>query len=851
MNFFIIFPIKYIKGKVIIILKNKILDIKYVIPILFFMSGTAGLIYEIIWSEMLINLLGSSAIAVTVILTAFMGGLAIGSWTIGQYADQWSDKKIAINYFFVEIIIGIYALLLPFLIKYIESFYILIFSYLNPGILLSVSIKFILGFLILIIPTFLMGTTLPLITRYLSRNWGNYIKNISLLYGLNTLGAITGTLLAGFFLLENYGIHGASIFSASINFLVAISFFVFWKILPPPERTNIIKSKNTTQKNVKANDFVLILLTSYTLSGMAAMFYQISWTRALTLILGTSTYAFTIILATFLFGISIGSLFYRFISNKLSKTFIYIIIQSIIIASVLISSLYFDEVPLYYLYLREIFFDTWADLNYIRFFLAFIIIIIPTLGMGILFPVVCDLIFNENKKMSHIVGRTYALNSIGAMIGAICAGLFVIPVLGLQYTIYVGVFLNILATVIVLLQSKNFTKSTKILYPLILLFGYLIFVINTEKWSPKIMSSGVSTYADNYFKVSNKYKELSKDYLDLKENLSDIDVWKTTMLNYELLYYQDGLSDSVAVMKNSKGTISLLVNGKVDASAKGDKDIITQIMIGQLPLLLHNDPKNIFLVGYASGITAGSILTHPILNLDTAEISPSIVEASKFFNEYNNNPLSDSRLKLKISDAKHSLMISNKKYDVIVSQPSNPWIKGQSSLFSYEWYKIVEEHLNNDGLFMQWLPAYHISEYNLKIIINTLSHVFPNLTLWSSTSPGDLILLASKDNNFKASYQKVMKRSNYPQVKEQLEKVGLYSDTILRNLFLKGDIQIKKYLNENINQELPINKDDLLIIEYTAPKDMVNNSLVELFSKPKYINVNEDVLRKFIPDIPK
>lgn len=819
------------------------------------MSGTAGLIYEIIWSELLVNLLGSSTIAITVILTAFMGGLAIGSWTIGKCADNWDDRKIAILYVFIEISIGIYAYLLPSIMDNLEGFYILIYNYLNPNTFFSILIKFLLGVFVLIIPTFLMGTTLPLISRYLSRNWKHYTKNVSLLYGLNTFGAILGTLLAGFYLLENYGISGASTFSAFINFLVAISFFIFWKFLPVlPTRTNNIekiKNKNKKNKKLEANDFSLIVLTSYTISGSAAMFYQISWTRSLSLILGTSTYAFTVILATFLLGISLGSFLYRFIPSKFSKTLIYLIVQMIIVLSVLISSIYFDKLPLYYLYIREMFFDNWSDLNYIRFFLAAIIIIIPTLGMGILFPIVCDLISDEKNKMSNIVGKTYALNSIGAMIGSISAGIFVIPLIGLQYTIYTGVFLNVLAAIIVLLQSNYFTKNVKVIGTILAFCTYSLFIFNTEKWSPKIMSSGVSTYADNYFRVSNKYKELSKDDTNEKMKLSDSEIWKTVMLSYELLYYKDGLVDSVAVMKNSKGVISLLVNGKVDASARGEKDIITQIMIGQLPLLLHKDPKDVFLVGYASGITAGSILTHPINRLDAAEISPLIVEASKYFNDYNNNPLADSRLNLKIADAKHNLMVSNKKYDVIVSQPSNPWIKGQSSLFSYEWYNIVKKHLKDDGLFMQWLPAYHISEHNLKIIINTLNKVFPNITLWTSTSPGDLILLASKNDNFTASYLKVMEKSNYPKVKEQLERIGLYSDSILRNLFLRGDSQIDFYLRENINKKLEINTDDLLITEFTAPKDMVNNNLVELFAKPKYINVNEDELRKFVPDIPK
>lgn len=518
--------------------------------------------------------------------------------------------------------------------------------------------------------------------------------------------------------------------------------------------------------------------------------------------------------------------------------------------SVLISTIYFDRLPLYYLYIRDLFFKDWSDLNYIRFVLAGPIIIIPTLCMGILFPIVCDLLAKENKNMSQIVGKTYALNSIGAMIGSICAGLFVIPTIGLQYTIYVGCFLTLFAGLIVLLQSNEFIIKIKILISVLSIALFLLFIFNINSWSSKIMSSGVHSYANNYYNVSKRYEEASEKKNNF-DNINKFEIWEQAMNNYDLLYYKDGLVDSVAVMKDYQGIISLMANGKVDASAKGERDVSTQIMIGQLPMILHPNPKNVFLVGYASRITAGSILTHPITKLDAAEISPSIVEASKLFNEFNNNPLEDKRMNLKIADAKHTLMTSKENYNVIISQPSNPWIKGQSSLFALEWYKIVENHLTKDGLFMQWLPTYNISENNLKIIINTLSIVFPNVTLWSTGSTGDLILLASKNKDFKISYNDVIKKTNYPKVKEQLEKINLDAETLLKDLFLKNNNEIQLYLNKNKQGVLKINSDDLLITEYTAPKDMVSNRLVNLVDTSEDAISKDIQLRKIVSDLPE
>jgi len=833
------------------------LSLQVIIPILFFISGSAGLIYEIIWTDLLTNLLGSSSVAVSIILTAFMGGLALGSIVLGRVADSWNDSKIIKTYVFIEIGIGLYALSFPFIVSGVENFYINLIKLFPQEIWFSVITKSAFSIVILILPTFLMGGTLPLITRVLSRNWDEYSKNVSLLYGLNTFGAILGTLIAGFYLLEHYGISGASAFAASINFVVALLFFLLVTLgkskldtLAVEDITFVHNKKKKKKPHSQGNfdEFAKLLLISYFLSGAAAMFYQVAWTRSLSLILGTSTYAFTVMLATFLLGIALGSLLFRYIPKTISKVHIYIAVQTFIVVSVLFFSTQFDKLPLYYLSFVESYFDKWTDIHYIRFILAGMIMLLPTIAMGILFPVVCELVSEHSKKMSHVVGKTYSTNAFGAMFGALISGLLIIPIIGLQYTIYLGAFLNLFAMIIILLQTVTINSKPKIIYFSVAFVGFMGFLFLAPKWSPKVMSSGVYVYSDNYFFVSDKFDRFAQ-----KNNMefNDENIWLTAMKNYDLLYYKDGQVDTVSVMKNQDGVISLMVNGKVDASAKGEHDIATQIMIGQLPLLLQKDPKKIFLVGYASGITAGSILTHnSVKKLVAAEISPSVVQASKLFSKYNNNALSDPRLDLRIKDARHSLMVSNEKFDVIVSQPSNPWIKGQSSLFSYDWYKIVNEHLNDDGIFMQWLPAYSISEYNLKVILNTLDKSFKTLTLWTSTSPGDLIILATKNDKFRSSNKRVLERMEQVLVKKQLQKIGLYKKDILQELFLKSNKEIQAYLKDGKKIDV-INSDDKLLTEYTTPKNMVNEKYIKLFSKPKYLVGDENTLEKLIPDINK
>jgi spermidine synthase len=323
-------------------------------------------------------------------------------------------------------------------------------------------------------------------------------------------------------------------------------------------------------------------------------------------------------------------------------------------------------------------------------------------------------------------------------------------------------------------------------------------------------------------------------------------LWEESMKQFALQYYSTGRSATVAVMDNPEGVRSLLINGKTDASAHdyaAVSDLRTQKMLTHLAMLMAPRQEEVFVVGLGSGITAGAVLEHAVNNLRVAEISPAVIEAAGYFERFNNGVLQSQKASIFPMDARQHLRIARpSSYDVIISQPSNPWIKGESMLFTSDWYEIVKSRLRPQGLFAQWIPAYNISPGNLKVIIHTLSRVFPNLTIWTTGSEGDLILLASRDDRFRIDYPQVMARSQSAALQAELARLKLDPERFFFDQFVMGPQEIGKYLKRGIRYPLRANTDDLLITEHRMPKDMLARNTVDFFLELRKDEFSSDSL---------
>jgi spermidine synthase len=816
---------------------------------LFLLSGISGLMYEVLWVRQFTFLFGASAYAVTIVLTTFMFGLGLGSWLVGRFSDAWTQKALGHAYVFIEAGIAIYSLLLPFLLDRAKSLYIGFYHLLHPSVLSFNALKLVLAFLLLAFPTILIGATLPVMSRFLIRDRRYISASISRLYAANTLGAILGTLLTGYILLPHLGIKMTNFAAAGINFAVAGIFWLSSSAVPLDKQNGCPRvAKKPTIQPVLPTLAQRAVIAGFFLSGAAAMLYEVAWTRTLCMILGTTTYAFSTMLASFLAGIALGSALYRLIPEKASRIRLFIYLEVLIGLSVLMTLPLFEKLPFVYLSLQSHWVHNWRDMQFVRFFLALMVMFIPTTIMGVIFPVVSGAFIQKTAHLGRKLGKVVAANTLGSATGAAVAGLLIIPLIGLQKCIMTGTMLNLTAAMGVLFFSSEKTLRKRLLQLIGVSTIFLFVILSIAPWAPRVINSGPYIYADRYVKMSKRYREAAEDSNALPD-ISTWRLWEMAMKQYRLLYYRSGISDTVAVMQRHDGVRFLTIDGKTDASTGTKSDMRTQIMIGQLPMLFRPRTEEVLVVGLGSGITAGSVLTHSVRHVDCAEISPAVIEAARFFSSANHNVLDNPRLTILQRDARNLLLTSSKKYDVIISQPSNPWISGESSLFSQDWYRLVCEHLSPQGLFLQWVPAYLMSQRDLKIILNTLRGTFPGLTVWSSGALGDLVLLAKKGGPLTVDYRLFKQELRCKAVWDDIARTGLDPPFLPWRLFVMGPRQLGIYLYANLERPLPRNTDDLLITAFSTPKQIVYHHRVTRFINPEKLTADADTVMHLLKNV--
>ena len=811
--------------------------LRRILLVLFTLSGGAGLMYQILWVRQFTLLLGASTYAVTIVLAVFMAGLGLGAWLFGKVADRFDEHKLARSYVLLEIGIGLYALMLPWMLAWAQGAYTAFCQFHGPSLPLLNALRLVLAFLLLIVPTTLMGATLPVLSRYIVRTKAQIPVTVSWLYGLNTVGALVGAVAAGYLLLPTLGIAITNLLAVGVNFLVAIA---FWSVHWLAASTTLVKSLTEsggsvavrTQAARKLTGGQKSALAAFAISGFAAMLYEVAWTRTLTMILGTTTFSFTTMVATFLLGIALGSVLFSSLRKLASPTKLLVWLQYVVGFSVLLSIPLFEILPMLYLSLDEITGESWVSVQLVRFLLAALVMLVPTLALGATFPAVAAVLVGKTEILGRRLGDAYGFNTVGSVLGALLGGLLLVPLLGLKNTIVLGAVLNLAAGSLIALSAVANSVRSRVVPVCCATLGLLVMVAIVGPWSPRVISSGVYVYADRYQKIIDRVESASD--LDLPiSDMSTWQIWQAAMNQYDLLYYKVGLTSTVAVMERHDGVRFLSIDGKTDASTAKAHDMKTQVMLGQLPMLFHPNPDKILVVGLGSGVTVGSVLTHDVRLVDCAELSGAVIEASEFFSSVNHRPLEDDRLHLMRRDARNVLLTSDDRYDAIISQPSNPWISGQSSLFSLEWYQLVRDRLGHEGMLAQWLPAYHMSCRDVKVIMHTMRHVFPETTVWTSGAGGDLILIAKKGAELRIDYPCLVDRASRPAVRADLACLGFEPADLLPTTFVMNASELGAFLYSDLEGPLPMNTDDLLVTEFSTPKHMVEDDVARRFADPK------------------
>jgi len=723
---------------------------------LLFLSGAAGLIYELVWMRLLALSIGSSTYAISVTLGAFMGGLAIGSYIFGKWILPRFNRPLLL-FGLLELGIGLYGLVSPLLLSVVSS----------PNSLFA---RFLIAFLLLVVPTLLMGGTLPVIAEAMAdpKRLG---RGLGILYSVNTWGGVAGTLLATLVSIYFLGVRGTIYLAVGINLIVSSVFLHLAKkestvVVPPPTPSEIPPVRGGT-----------LLLVAVFLSGFTALAYELLWTRLLTLVIGSTVYAFGAMLASFLAGLAIGSSLYVRLSRRKEGTVgSFALLQGGIGLVTLLLIIPVSILPFVYLSLVKGLGLSFLSMTTVELLVSFGLLLLPTTLFGMSLPLACGILGGRDKA-GAVAGKVIFANTGGAVFGSLLAGFFILENLGVRTGLMTVAFINVGVGLALYLSLGQWRRAILVAACPLLLLSFL------PSWSGEVLSSGAYVLADDY--LNHAPQGLWKSY-------------RKRMEARKVIFQREGANALVAVKENPLNGIRVLtINGKPEATNEPMGDVLSHRLIGAIPFLIKPDAKNTLLVGLGSGVSSGEILSHPVSRLDIVEIEPAVVEAASYFNRVNRKVLSDPRVNLILEDARRLLSRATQKYDLIVSAPSNPWVSGASNLFTCEYFRLLRQRLSEDGIAAVWLQTFDINPKEVKTGIRTFVSEFEGVSLWEAEN-GMLVMVGQK------------------------EKTTIPAESLknprMAGRFLLADEALRSFVGHG-----PLNSDNHPILEFSTPRTLYAN----------------------------
>jgi len=669
-------------------------------------------------------------------------------------------------------------------------------------------------------------------------------RRVAGLYFINSLGATGGALLAGFALIPGLGVRGALFSAAALNLLVGGVLLLMWRMgmfesresgeedeLEDESREPSAEAEDTEREPVdagqeerlhegedpipefkgvseeKLSSWGRVAVLGAGISGMIVMIYEVAWIRLLSTILGSSTYSFTLMLSAFITGIAFGSLISRRLA-RIGRPFLLFGISQILVGGMLLLTLpLYAKLPYFFLDLQSSIPRTDAGYRLYeagKYLFCLLIMLPPTLASGAALPLAADVVARLRGNISQPVGRIWAVNTLGTIFGALGGGLLMLPLLGVELTLRIGIVINMalgiwILSLTPLLGRKRIRKlAVGIAVLLIMFFRF------SPDWDQRALALGAFHSRGD---VAEARESFQAEY-DIQN----------------LIFYTEDINGTVATLQYEDNH-SLVVNGKTDASTYiGDQ--VTQTLIAAIPALMVPDAKRTLVVGLGSGQTAGHMLSYPVSSVEIVEISPGVIEASHYFDNINGRPLEDPRTELIMQDAKTYLLTRpERRYDLILSEPSNPWIAGIGGLFSVEYFTTLRDHLEIGGVVAQWIHSYQQTEKTLTSVLMTFHEVFPYVSVWS-LAPGDVLLVGSPAPfiwDFNESQAMLEKNA----VKADLNRIYITSLFTLLNRQMLGPLVV----DEITSVEGPLNTDDSPYLEYNAPKAAFLRSRSELFER--------------------
>ncbi len=759
------------------------------ILLFFILSGISGLIYQSVWSQYLGLILGHAAYAQSLVLSTFMGGMALGAWWASRLLSRIS--RLVHAYGALEGAIGLFGLAFHVVFLWVSA---ALFEHILPNLPASMNdfARYMTALLLILPQTILLGMTFPIMSAGLIR-WQPLSAGRVLggLYFFNSIGAAIGALLATFWFVPTAGLPGAMVIAGSLNLLIAAA--VVLLRVPPKPSVETSATRVLTSDQQRLLRFVLV---SAFITGAASFMYEIGWVRMLSLALGSSLHAFELMLAAFIGGLAFGGLYVRGKLDKLTDPLRWFgWIQVFMGLAALATLPLYDGVFEFVAWLLKALArtpDGYVLYNLATAAIAIVIMVPAAFLAGMTLPIMTYALL-RNGIGERAIGWVYAANTVGAIAGVMLMVHVVLPALGLKLSMMLAATIDIALGVVVLRMLSERQSVREYAVAMGLLVGGVVLVHWSAAFSPERLNSGV-------YRTGR------------------------STLKGDVLVHRDGKTATVALIGDPAETLVISTNGKPDASirmAEGKdptSDEPTMILAGLLALAHHPKPKLIANIGFGSGLTSHTLASNPLPErLVTIEIERAMVEVAKGFGARVERAYSDPRSEFVFDDARAFFARSRERFDVIVSEPSNPWVSGVAKLFSEEFYQIVPSFLADDGLLIQWVQAYEISDITLLTILRALDNNFADYIIYVSNHT-DLLIVASPTRQVPAIHQHAFAGHTA----NVASRVGIESIS---------DLRARQFIDRNWIRAMlaaspgPTNSDFFPLVAHRAPRDRFSGAL--------------------------
>jgi spermidine synthase len=745
---------------------------------IFFVSGACGLIYEVVWMRVLTLTLSVTVYAVTTVLCAYMAGLALGAAIAGRYADRLQRPLAAFG--LAEIGIGIAGVIVPPILFGLGPVEISLHAALGGGLAYNAA-RFGLAAAILILPCTLMGTTLPLLSRATVESRDDVARGTGGLYAFNSLGAVAGCLVAGFYLIPALGLTTASLTAAALNIsLGSLALGVAWRQAP-----RAVPSAAPDGGAPGAR--VGLAAIAFGISGFTALGLEVLWTRALEQFTHNSTYAYTSMLAVFLLGIGGGSAISSRLADRVRRPLLaFGIIQLAIAVSVVCSLLlymnFLDWIPIIASAVGGI--ASWPRAVALIFGIAMTAMLVTTLLFGATFPFMARAVVESMDHVARRIAMAYTVNTVGAILGAVVVGFVMLPGLGLR-----GSFVALVLTSLAL--------------------GLVLVLRTAPRYSLAATAVALATAASAFLLLP---PDLFRSIYEERY--------------HKLLMYREQITDIVMVTEDEKGGRMIRYgDGRGTAGTETYREDRSYAHVALMP---HPDPKRILNICFGVGNSLSSVAQYPVEHIHQVELSPGVIDAAPYFARSNRKVLSDPRVELTIADGRNFLLTSQERYDIIRLDPPELHTRGIVNLYTQEFFELARDHLAEGGIFSIWVNIAYTPEAEMRMIARTMREVFPHVTIWQSPwlyswvfngsvapRPPDMALLTERFAD--------------PRLARDLASIPFEDPFDFLNYFVMADAEVDAFAGD-----APVVTDDRTYLDFTVPRSVesfygISNNITDLF----------------------